>query len=428
MSPAAPRAAPGEKRRRPGLRATAMAGFSTVVVVLPVFLVGGLAVQMEEDLRMTATALGAAVAVFWGVSAVLSAWAGAVAQRLGSRRGMLLSVVVGLVSLLGIAFATPHWGWLFCWLAIAGVANALGHPASNGLLIAQVSARNRAFAFGLKQTAVPTATLVAGISVPLLALTVGWAWTFAVAAVLVVPLLPAIARIVPRDRPAVAAPGTPATMSLPPSLKPFLLATAVAAAMGSAQANALGAFTVVAAVDAGFAPATAGLLLGLGSAAGCLVRPLVGLAADRGIGGSMATVALMLAVGGLGLLAMAWGGPALFAVGCVLGFGFGWGWNGLVHYVVSHRSHPFTAQATGISQSGTYVGGTVGPLAFGIVLATFGPPAAWTAAAALAALGSVAALTAFRLERRLPDLAMVASGFNDGRGVPGTGAGAVEKV
>lgn len=257
---------------------------------------------------MTATALGAAVAVFWGVSAVLSARAGSVAQRLGSRRGMLLSVVVGLVSLLGIAFATPHWGWLFCWLALAGAANALGHPASNGLLIAQVAVRNRAFAFGLKQTAVPTATLVEGISVPLLALTVGWAWTFAVAAVLVVPLLPAIARIVPRDRPAAAAPGTPATMSLPPSLKPFLLATAVAAAMGSAQANALGAFTVVTAVDAGFAPATAGLLLGLGSAAGCLVRPLVGLAADRGIGGSMATVALMLAVGGLGLLAIAWGG------------------------------------------------------------------------------------------------------------------------
>jgi nitrate/nitrite transporter NarK len=50
---------------------------------------------------------------------------------------------------------------------------------------------------------------------------------------------------------------------------------------------------------------------GLGSAAGCLVRPLVGLAADRGIGGSMATVALMLGVGCLGLLAMAWGSPVL---------------------------------------------------------------------------------------------------------------------
>ena len=410
MSASAARPDADGKRRRPGLRATAMAAFSTVVVVLPVFLVGGLAVQMGEDLGMTATALGAAVAVYWGVSALLSVRGGSVAQRLGPRRGMLLAVVVGLVSLLGIAFATPHWGWLFCWLAIAGAANALGHPASNGLLIRQVAVRNRALAFGLKQTAVPTATLVAGLSVPVLALTVGWAWTFAVAAVLVVPLLPAIARLVPRERPAAAAAaasGAPAATSLPAHLKPFLVATAVAAGMGSAQANALGAFTVVTAVEAGFTPATAGLLLGLGSAAGCLVRPLVGLAADRGIGGSMATVALMLAVGGLGLLAMAWGSPALFAVGCVLGFGFGWGWNGLVHYVVSHRSHPFTAQATGISQSGTYIGGTVGPLAFGIVLASFGPSTAWTAAAALAVLGALAALVAYRLERALPGLTPV---------------------
>ena len=403
VSPAGGPTGAAVRRWRPGLRATAMAGFSTVVVVLPVFLVGGLAVQMEEDLGMTATALGAAVAVYWGVSAVLSVKGGDVVQRLGPRRGMLLGVVSGLVSLLGIAFATPHWGWLFCWLALAGAANALGHPASNGLLIKQVSVRNRAFAFGLKQTAVPAATLAAGISVPVLALTVGWEWTFAVAAVLAVPILPAITRLVPRERPVpVGAQGPATRAALPPRLRTFLVATAVAAAMGSAQANALGAFTVVTAVDAGFSPAEAGLLLGLGSAAGCLVRPLVGMAADRGIGGSMATVALMLGIGCLGLLAMASGNLVAFAVGCVLAFGFGWGWNGLVHYVVSHRSHPFTARATGISQSGTYVGGTVGPLVFGIVLAAFGPTAAWVVSAAVAAMGAGAALVAFRLERALP--------------------------
>lgn len=392
---------------RPGLQATAVAAFSTVVVVLPVFLVGGLAVQMEADLDMKATTLGAAVAVYWGVSAALSMGGGSVAQRLGSRRAMLLAVAVGMVSLLGIAVATPHWGWLFCWLALAGVANALGHPASNGLLITQVSVRNRAFAFGLKQTAVPAATLAAGVSVPVLALTVGWEWTFAVAAALVVPVVVGIVRVVPGKRSAAAGGGRPTAGSpLPPRLRPFLIATAVTAAMGSAQANALGAFTVVTAVESGFTPATAGLLLGLGSAAGCLVRPLVGLAADHGIGGSMATVALMLAIGSLGLLAMATGSPVAFAVGCVLAFGFGWGWNGLVHYVVSHRSHPFTAQATGVSQSGTYIGGTVGPLAFGIAVAAFGSSAAWTAAAVVAALGAGAALVAFRLERALarPDV------------------------
>lgn len=115
----------------------------------------------------------------------------------------------------------------------------------------------------------------------------------------------------------------------------------------------------------------------------------------------MATVALMLAVGCVGLLAMAWGNSAAFAIGCILGFGFGWGWNGLVHYVVSHRSHPFTVKATGITQSGTYIGGTVGPLALGCAFAAFGASTAWTIAASVAAMGALAALVAFRLEKGL---------------------------
>jgi hypothetical protein len=66
-------------------------------------------------------------------------------------------------------------------------------------------------------------------------------------------------------------------------------ATAVASAQGAGQVNVVGAFTVTMAVQAGFDAAGAGLLLGAASVAGILVRPLMGIAADRGIGGTMAT-------------------------------------------------------------------------------------------------------------------------------------------
>jgi predicted MFS family arabinose efflux permease len=396
------------QRRHPGRLATVMAASTTIVAVLPVFLVGGLAVQLEGDLGMSTAILGAGVATFWAVSALLSPAAGRVAQRLGARKGMLLAVGGGLVALAGIAFATPHWPWLFVWLAVGGVANALGHPPSNGLIVEQVAVRNRAFAFGLKQAAVPAATLIAGLSVPVLALTVGWKWTFTIGAAFALLLVPVLIGLVPskrRTEPAAGhlqRPAGPSASPLPRKLKSFLIVTAIAAAMGSAQANALGAFTVISATQAGFDVATAGLLLGVGSAAGCLTRPLVGMAADRGIGGSMGTVAIMMSMGCVGLLAIASGNQIAFAAGCIFAFGFGWGWNGLVHYVVSHRSHPFTARATGIAQSGTYIGGSVGPLAFGIVLAGFGPTVAWTSAAVLAAMGAGAALLAHRLERDLP--------------------------
>jgi predicted MFS family arabinose efflux permease len=392
--------------RHPGILATGMASSTTIVAVLPVFLVGGLAVQLEDDLGMSTAILGVSVATYWAVSALLSPVAGRVTQRLGSQKGMLVTVCGGLAALLGITFATPDWPWLFIWLALGGAANALGHPPSNALIVERVGIRNRAFAFGLKQAAIPTATLIAGLSVPALALTVGWRWTFAFAAIFAALLMPALIGLLPGKRKKKPASKnrketSGSAVPLPRKLRSFLIVTSIATALGSAQANALAAFTVLSATQAGFNVATAGLLLGLGSVAGCLIRPLVGLAADRGIGGSMRTVGIMMMIGCGGLLAIASGNQIAVAIGCIFAFGFGWGWNGLVHYVVSHRSHPFAARATGISQSGTYIGGSVGPLAFGIALSNFGPTVAWTAAAVIAALGAGAALWAHRLEQEL---------------------------
>ncbi|WP_177236068.1 MFS transporter [Arthrobacter sp. ov118] len=380
-----------------------MAGFTTIVAVLPVFLAGGLAIQLEAELGAGTAILGAAVAVYWGVSALLSALGGYLAQRLAPRSGMLLSVAIGLVALLGLAYGTPHWAWLFVWLAIGGAANALAHPVSNGFIVDQVAVQRRAFAFGLKQAAIPAATLTAGLSVPILALTVGWQWAYVGAAAGAVLLVVALALMVPHKSRS-AAPETRTHRvgaRLPRQLRTFLLATAMVSGMGSAAGNTLGAFTVSTAVDSGFAPGGAGLLLGLGSLAGCLVRPLVGLAADKGLGGSMTTVALMLATGAAGMLAMATGEPTAFAAGCVLAFGFGWGWNGLMHYVIAHRSHPYAAQATGISQSGTYIGSTVGPFAFGFIFTSLGSTNGWILAAVIASLGAVGALFASRLEKQL---------------------------
>jgi len=398
----APHPTPEWRTRRPG-RISTIAGIgTTVATVLPVFLVGGLSVQLAET-GLTQSRLGIVVAAYWASSAVFSPLAGRISSRFGSRWGMSIAATLGGLSLLAIAGLTPSWHWLVVWLALAGAANALGHPPSNELIGLSVSTRNRAFAYGIKQGAIPLATFLAGLAVPSLGLTVGWQWTFAIAGALAafvvafvawqVPPIPSVVRKARRGK-------NPEKLSK--DLLLFLVLASTASGLGAAQSNVIGAFTVSAAIDAGFSMAVAGMLLSLGSLGNLISRPLVGFIADRGIGGTMTTVAIMMASGALGLAGMAIALPWTFAVGCVLAFGLGWGWSGLLHYVVSQAAGTNAARATGLVQSGAYIGSAAGPFAMGFVFDSFGSTTGWIASAVIAAVAASVALIAayFHPDRR----------------------------
>ena len=152
--------------------------------------------------------------------------------------------------------------------------------------------------FGIKQAAIPIATLLAGAAVPTVALTVGWRWAYLIgAAVALLALL-----ITPRDAAgrerSTSAPGERATAALS--------VIGIAAGLAAAAAGALGIFLVASAVDRGIDPGVAGLTLTLGSVVGLVLRLLHGWLADRRSGGHIAVVAgsLLLGAGGLALLAV----------------------------------------------------------------------------------------------------------------------------
>ena len=70
---------------------------------------------------------------------------------------------------------------------------------------------------------------------------------------------------------------------------------------------------------------------------------------------------LLLLAGSVGFALMAVDAVAPFVVGALVGFMLGWGWPGLFNLSVvqSHRETP--GAATGVSQSGIYVGAAGGP-------------------------------------------------------------------
>ncbi|WP_346537083.1 MFS transporter [Micromonospora sp. DPT] len=385
-SPSPPTVAP--------LRAGAGAIATTVASVLPVFLVGGLAVQMGDDLGFSPAGLGLAVSVYFGISALASVPSGRLVERYGPAVVARAGILLAAGCLFAIAVLARSYPVLVVLLGLSAAANALGQLASNAALARHVPARRQGLSFGVKQAAIPVSTLLAGAAVPTIALTAGWRWAFVAAGAAALAALPAVP-------PGQAGPAGKAAGARGGRATAALVVVGVAATLAAAAANALGTFVVDSSVARGLAPGLAGLTLTLGSAVCVTARIGAGWLADRRAEGHVAVIAGMLVVGaaGLGLLALA--GPVPLVVGVVLGFGLGWAWPGLMNFAVV-RLHPQApAAATSITQTGVYAGGCLGPLALGATASAAGYPAMWlTAAVAMLAAAAFMLLGSRMLTHR----------------------------
>nr|WTA68133.1 MFS transporter [Micromonospora sp. NBC_00855] len=383
---------PANARPHP-VRASAGAVVTTVACVLPVFLLGGLAVQMGTDLGFSPAGLGLAVSVYFGVSALASVPSGRLVERYGPAVVARCGILLAAGSMLAVAAFARSYPVLVGLLALSAAANALGQLASNAALAQHVPARRQGLSFGVKQAAIPVSTLLAGAAVPTIALTAGWRWAFVAAAVAALTTLAAVPRQLPGlARRAGAARAGRATAAL--------VVIGAAATLASGAANALGTFLVDSAAARGLSPGLAGLTLTLGSAVCVAARVGAGWLADRRETGHVALIAAMLLVGAVGLGLLALTGSVPLVVGVVLGFGLGWAWPGLMNFAVV-RLHPQSpAAATSITQTGVYAGGCLGPLSLGPLAAHLGYPAMWTVAAVAMLLAAALMLVGSRLLTR----------------------------
>jgi MFS family permease len=372
-------------------RAVSASLISTAQGMLPVYMIGGLAVQISSEMGFGPRQLGIATTVYFAVSAVGSTPAGHFVQRVGAYPGIVLTAVLSGGALLGIAGLATSWASLVALLVVAGMGNAFAQPSANLLLARGVPIARQGFFFGVKQAAVPITTLLAGISVPLIGLTIGWRWAFVIVT-LGSLLLPFISPRPPRETKRRAAPPRGDVDRLP------LIVLAAGAMLGAAAANSIGVFLVASAVDAGLAASIAGYLLAVGSALGIITRLIVGALADRREGAHLVRVAIMLAGGcvGFALLAIA-EPPVLFLIGTSIAFIAGWGWNGLFTFSVVRSYREAAAAATGLTQTGLWLGGMLGPLLFGLVAEARSFAAAWAGAGAVMLAAAVVIMVGSRL-------------------------------
>lgn len=373
---------------RRSVRVLVTATLCVTAAVLPVVLTLILAVQIRRELSLSAFQFGLAYTVYSSGIALFSFHLGRLADRLGWARAVLASLATSTVLLIAVSVGVRSMATLLPAMVLAGANAALAVPATALAIARELPGHRRGVTFGVKEAAISLATLLSGLAVPGIALTMGWRWAFAFAV-----SVPAVAfALLAVDRPHLRAVPSPETVGLrqarnAPSVggipTAFRLLTAGAGFAGASVAGIAG-FAVLSAVEIGLDEASAGLLIAAASLAGMVSEIALGGMADRRRSSGFPETAVVLTLGAVGYLVLATGTTPGAILGTFLGYMFGWAFSGLMHLgaVTAHPDAPASATAT--LQIGVGIGLTVGPITFGASVESFGYPVAWGGMAALA--------------------------------------------
>ncbi len=370
-------------------RALVIGAAATVVGAFPVFFTAAMSVQVAADLAFGPVGIGAAVGVFFGTVAVSSVPLGRLADRLGASRSLRIATLGAAVSAFVIAAFARGWLTLALGLVIAGVSAALSQPATNRLLMSRIGGARLGMAFGLKQSAPPVASMLAGLAVPAVALTVGWRWAYVAAGV--AALLVALV-VGPRPGPVSGRlQRTPRGRPGPLPHRATLLVLVVSFGLAFAVSSAVLGFYVDSAVHAGASQQGAGLVFAAASLTAIVTRLLAGAACDRYDFAPLRLSAALLAAGAVGIGLLAAGRPAVGTFGAILALGGAWGFPGVFWFALV-RSYPDTPGRITGTMAPAAIGGVIGPVAFGAVATRAGYPLAWGLTCLLAGIAAGAML------------------------------------
>jgi predicted MFS family arabinose efflux permease len=376
-------------------RALALAIGIQASAVLPLILLGTMAVSIRDDLGFDEAGLGVLLATCFGVGALLSVASGRVTERIGAARGVRLAGITAAVSLLGVAIASRNWLTLVPFFATAGLGIALVQPATDVWLARTLPLSRHGVAFGMKQAAGgPGVGVLAGLAVPVLAGTIGWRGAFAVGAIAALLVTSATVGVSLNEPPRRAVRSREGDVSLRP-----LVVLAFAGGVATISQAAFVSFAVSAAVASGLSEGLSGLIFAAGGVVGFLARLLAGHVADRRAGGLLMMTAGMLGASAAGFLMLATERPVVVGVAMPLLCATAWGWQGLYFLAIARSNPNSPAAASGIAAAGLLTGAVIGPVAFGL-LARDDYSLAWAATAASTLVAVAAILVGRELVKR----------------------------
>jgi MFS family permease len=370
----------------------------TGVGVLPLYLVSSQVLQLDQDISFGVAQLGLATAAFFGSAALAANPGGKLVSDMGPLAGLRVGSAATILSCL-VAVTATAWWLIPIATAVGGVGNGIIQVASNVAIFDGVRQDRQGLAFGAKQASVPLASVLAGLSLPVIGLVFGWRWVFAGAVVL--------ATILVLSAPRLGRGGAHSRIEEPlrrPA--PSMLWLGLAGITGAAAGNGLSLFIVPSAVDIGLPEAAAGGVLAGCSLAVVGLRISTGWLVDRRRSSGHAEMAWMAGVGAIGALTlMVATGPGLYLVAMPLALLGAWGWPGLIFFTVVNTYPEFPARASGLLLSSNLTGVLVGPLVVGALAGRDNYPGAWLFVSICAAVSTIG----FVMSRRTTTMERLAS-------------------
>lgn len=402
MAGTAPAALPQNPDAVP-VRAVAASIACLTASVMAGFLAGALGSDIKDEFGISDTGLGVTLAVTYALSGVASIHAGELADRMGARRSLLLSMWVTLAGYLAVAVLARSFAMFLVSMAVAGAGLTLAGPAAKVLVAQHVSAERHGVAFAVHMSAIPLAPLLAGLTVPIVGGTSSWRWAFVGGAVLSAVgmlMLPAEPR--PDSQQATTKPTKLATGRFAHVRLAPLFVLGAAAMLASSAVIGAASFFVVNSESAGISENTAGLLLSLASAGVITVRILLGVMADRGRTGDIGTIAILLVASAAGYALMAADTPWLYALGGQVAIVLGWAWPALMVVALVRMNPHAPALATSFAIAGMNLGAVLGPGSFGAITDNVSSPAALATAAVWAFAAAALSVLGRLLQQRAP--------------------------
>ena len=361
----------------------AVAIAAAVSVALPGFLVGGLSVQIRGEFGVAEGRYGWAMSTYFLAATAGSIVLGRLAQVIGPRRQLTLALFGAAVVDLCIALFANEFRYLIAFLAIAGLCNAAAQTAVN-LGLTQAGLPRLGLALAVKQSGMPAASMLSGVAVPAIALTLGWRWAFVVAATVALIALIGVQQTISSSAPQL-------TTQKAPSQSPLnaLVIAGVAAMFLSFGAGALNAWVVESGVDAGLGKGAAGLTLSIGAALGIAVRVGWGIQLDRMSWHPFVIAGAMVFGGAIGAIGLTSRSAPIHIIATVIAFSGGWIWPVFLNFGVVRANEGNAASATGVTQTGVYLGVFIAPLTAGEIIERSGYPMMWSITAIAMAVGGI---------------------------------------